>query len=376
MDPIPVSERARRLHRDSLVVDLHADTPSESFLDPAYDFAERHATGHLDLPRLREAGVDVQFLVAWVPANEAASPGASFRHAETLIDAIHGVAARTPGLRLATAAPEIHAAREAGDLAAVIGVEGGHAIENSLDKLRRLHQRGARYLTLTWNNSNDWADAAGDPPRHGGLTRFGRDVVRELNRLHMLVDVSHAADATLRDVLEVCAAPVVATHSNARARARHHRNLTDEQLRAIADTGGVIGVNAFPAFLDTDYGAAYDRIDAGAATLEARLRREHGDADRAAREARAWLDRALAALPPVPLSAMADHVEHIARVAGIDHVALGCDFDGIPATPAGLPHIGALPRLTEILLHRGWMDDDVRRLLGANVLRVLSTVLG
>ncbi|HEX7118109.1 MAG TPA: dipeptidase [Longimicrobiales bacterium] len=376
MDGIRVSERAQRLHRDGLVVDLHADTPTECFLDPEYDFGRRHTSGHVDLPRLHEGGVDVQFLIAWVPAELAATPGASFRHAERLIDAIHRVADRTPGVRLATDAAGIRAARRAGDVAALIGVEGGHAIENSLERLRTLHARGARYLTLTWNNTHDWADAAGDTPRHGGLSAFGRDVVRELNRLRMLVDLSHVAESTFWDALETSTAPVVATHSNAHRLARHHRNLTDEQLRAIGDTGGIIGVNAFPAFLDTDYGAAYERIAAETTALEARLRAELGDPARAHRDAIGWRDRALAALPPVPLAALADHVEHIARTAGVEHVALGCDFDGIPTTPRGLPHIGTLPRLTELLLRRGWSDDDLRRILGGNALRVIANVLG
>ncbi|HEX6940807.1 MAG TPA: dipeptidase [Longimicrobiales bacterium] len=371
-----ISDRARRLHGECVVVDLHADTPSECFLDEGYDFGERHDTGHVDLPRLRECGSGVQFLIAWVPAEMAAMPGASFHHANALVDAIHRVVARTPGVRLATDAAGIRAARDAGDVAAMIGVEGGHAIENSLERLRELHARGARYLTLTWNNTNDWADAAGDSPRHGGLTAFGREVVRELNRLRMLVDVSHVAESTFWDALDASSAPVVATHSNAFRLAEHHRNLSDDQLRAVADTGGVIGVNAFPAFLDTAYGAAYERIAADAAALEARLRTELGDAVRARQHARAWRDRELAALPPVPLAALADHVEHIAHTAGIEHVALGCDFDGIPTTPLDLPHIGALPRLTELLLRRGWSDDDIRRLLGGNALRVLSTVLG
>lgn len=375
MDADRISERARRLHREALVADLHADTPTEFFLDDAYDFGARHENGHVDLPRLREGGVCAQFLIAWVPAELAATPGASFRHAARLIDAIHRVVARTPGVRLATDAAGIHAARLAGDVAVLIGVEGGHAIENSLDNLRRLHEHGARYLTLTWNNTHDWADAAGDTPRHGGLAPFGRDVVRELGRLRMLVDVSHAADSTFWDVLEVSTAPVVATHSNARALARHHRNLTDDQIRAIAGTGGLIGVNAFPAFLDTDYGLAFSRIEAEAAALEARLRAGHGDPERARRDARAWRDRRIASLPPVPLDRMADHVEHIAAVAGPDHVALGCDFDGIAATPPELPHTGLLPRLTERLLRRGWSDDDLRRVLGGNVARVLSSVL-
>ena len=371
-----IFDRALRLHLDSIVVDLHADTPTEFFLEEGYDFGERTGRGHVDLPRLRDAGVDVQFLIAWVPAECATSPGASFQHAERLIAAIHSVVSRTPGVRIATNASEIRAARQAGEVAAMIGVEGGHAIENSLEKLRLLHDRGARYLTLTWNNSNDWADSSLDVQRHGGLTEFGREVIREMNRLHMLVDISHTSDETAWDVLEVSTAPVVATHSNARALADHPRNLTDDLIRAIAASRGIIGINAFPAFLDGEYGTAYHRLEDAAAALQAQLEKESGDPEAARREAQEWLHEEIAKLPQIPIDAFADHVEHIATVAGIDHVALGCDFDGIPSTPLGLPHVGALPRVTEVLLRRGWSDVDVRKLLGGNVLRILSDVLG
>ncbi|HEX7049169.1 MAG TPA: dipeptidase [Longimicrobiales bacterium] len=367
---------AARVHRDAVIVDTHADTPTEFFLEPGYDFGARHENGHIDLPRLREGGVGVQFLIAWVPAEKAELPGASFAHALELVDAIHRVIGRTAGARVVVDADGIAGARAAGDVAIMIGVEGGHAIENSIDNLRRLYARGVRYLTLTWNNHNDWADAAGPPPRHGGLTTFGRDVVREMNRLRMLVDVSHVAESTFYDALEVSAAPVIASHSCARALADHPRNLTDDQLRALARAGGVVGVNFFPTFLDARYGAAYARIDAERHAREARARAAHGDPDRARREAAAWLAARCAELPPVPITAVADHIQHIAATAGTDHVGLGSDFDGIPAVPDGLPDAAALPRLTELLLARGFDDDEVRKILGGNFLRVFRQVLG
>jgi membrane dipeptidase len=371
-----ISARARAIHASAWVVDAHADTPTEVFREPGYDFGRRMATGHVDLPRLREGGVDVQFLVSWVPAELAAIPGASFAHAIELVEAIHRVVERTPGVRIATDSAGIHAAREAGEVAVMIGVEGGHAIENSLDNLRRLHDRGARYLTLTWNNANDWADASMSPPRHGGLTPFGRDVVRELNRLRMLVDVSHVSDDTFDDVLAVSSAPVIASHSGARAIADHRRNLSDRQLRDLARAGGVVGVNFFPAFLDEAHGRAFDRIEAEARALEARLLASHGDVERARRDARAWRGRELARLPQVPASAIADHIDHIVQVAGIDHVGLGSDFDGIATVPSDLPDVSALPRLTEILLRRGYDEAAVGQVLGGNFLRVIGLVLG
>lgn len=371
-----ISEHARRLHDEALVIDLHADTPTEFFLQPDYEFGRRNSTGHLDLPRLRDGGIDVQFLISWVPAELADIPGASFDHAMRLVEAIHQVVGRTPGVRVVTDVAGIRAAREAGETAVLIGVEGGHAIENSLENLRALHSRGARYLTLTWNNANDWADSSCAPPRHGGLTPFGREVVRELNALRMLVDVSHVAESTFDAVLETSAAPVIASHSCARALADHPRNLTDRQIRDLAANGGVVGVNFFPTFLDTEYGIAFSRIEEEASAMERRLHATHGDRERARREARAWRDNAFRELPPIPVETVADHIDHIAQVGGIDHVGLGSDFDGIATVPDGLPDVSALPVLTEVLLRRGYGDDEIEKVLGGNFLRVLSAVIG
>lgn len=370
------SDAARKLHRAAIVIDAHADTPSEFFLRPGYDFSSRHTEGHLDLPRLRDGGVDLQFLIAWVPAEYAEVDGASYRHAMTLIDSIHRTLEATAGTRLVTDTAAFHQARAAGEVAFMIGVEGGHAIENSLEKLAQLHARGARYLTLTWNNANDWADSSAEPPRHGGLTPFGREVVRELNRLRMLVDISHVAPSTFYQVLETSTAPVIASHSCARALAEHHRNLDDDQLRALADAGGIVGINFFPAFLDTAHGTAFEKLEAETKRLEQQLRRTTGDEERARDEARAWRTAQLATLPPVPVEAVIRHIDHMVQVAGIDHVALGSDFDGIATTPAGLPDIAALPTLTELLLRQGYDGESIRKVLGGNCLRLLETVLG
>lgn len=373
---LEAGERARQLHREAIVIDLHADTPSEFFLEPDYDFGARHTTGHIDLPRLREGGISAQFFIAWVP-EEKAAPGVAFDHAMELVEAIHRVVGRTPGIRLVTSCAGLLDAVREGEVAALIGVEGGHAIENSIEKLEALYDRGARYMTLTWNNANDWADASCSPPRHGGLTAFGRQVVQAMNRLGMLVDVSHVSEDTFWDVLETTSAPVIASHSNARALADHSRNLRDEQLRALAQNGGVVGVNFFPTFLDARYAAGYERIEREATALRERLTRQYGDARRARAEARRWFEAEVAArLEPVPLTKLADHIEHIVQVAGIDHVGLGSDFDGIETLPAGLRDASDVPRLTELLLQRGWGEAEVKKLLGGNVLRVLGAVLG
>jgi membrane dipeptidase len=375
-DQLAPSNAAMRLHRDAIVIDAHADTPSEFFLRPDYDFGSRHTEGHIDLPRLRDGGVDLQFLIAWIPAELAGVQGASFRHALTLIDAIHRTVDTTPGVTLVTDVDAFHQARAAGDVAAMIGVEGGHAIENSLERLAELHDRGARYLTLTWNNANDWADSSAEPPRHGGLTPFGREVIRALNRHRMLVDISHVATTTFYHVLETSTAPVIATHSCARALAEHHRNLDDDQLRALAGAGGMVGINFFPAFLDTGHGAAFERLEAETAELENAIRTRTGDPERARAEARSWRANGLTQLPSVPVETIVRHIDHIVDVAGIDHVALGSDFDGIATTPEGLPDMAALPILTELLLRQGYDDASIRKVLGGNLLRLLRTVVG
>lgn len=371
-----LTERARALHHDAIVIDAHADTPSEYFLLPDYDFGMRHEDGHLDLPRLREGGVDLQFLIAWVPAELAAQPGASFEHAVTLCRTIHRTIAATPGARLVEDCAGFRQAREGGEVAFMIGVEGGHAIDNSLERLRELHALGARYLTLTWNNANDWADSSAEPARHGGLTEFGKEVVRELNRLRMLVDLSHVARSTFYQALEVSEAPVIASHSCAHALAAHHRNLDDHQLRTLAEAGGVVGVNYFPAYLDIAHSNAFDEVEARTAALRAEIELTTGDPGEALRRSRAWRAERLVELPPVGAATIVEHIDHIIQVAGIDHVALGSDFDGIATVPTDLPDCAALPYLTELLARRGYDDTAIRKILGGNLLRVLERVVG
>jgi len=368
-----VASRAERLHRAALVIDLHADTPSHSLLRPRYDFSRRHRRGHVDLPRLRDGGVDAQFFIAFVSDEYGGRDDAAFRHAMRQVEAVRRMVERTPGIRLATSAADIEAAAADGEVAALIGVEGGHAIGTSLDRLRAFYDLGARYLTLTWNNTNEWADACCSPPRHGGLSPFGRAVIAEMNRLGMLVDLSHVAESTFWAAIETTSAPVIVSHSNARALADHPRNLTDRQLRAITANGGVIGVNFYAAFLDASLAPWCERIQARAEALARRLRRWHHPA-RARKLAEQWADRRLARLPAVPLDAVVDHIRYMADVAGPAHVALGSDFDGIRVTPRGLEDVSRLPRLTELLVRRGFNDDEIRGILGANFLRVFRSV--
>lgn len=386
--PHGVSAAALAVYEAAVVIDAHNDMPSK-VLDNAYDPDVRHAPGfaagqgHTDLPRLLESGITAQWMAAWVDASYAQrTPDGSFARALELVDVVLGWTGRHPGvLRLVTTGTEVRRAKEGGWIAILLGVEGGHAIEASLDKLSALHARGVRYLTLTWNNGNAWAGSSigADGTSTGGLTPFGRLVIREMERLGMLVDVSHVSSATLRDTLMTAQGPVIASHSCARALADHPRNLTDDELRAIAATGGIVNVNFYSRFLDPAYLAATRDRDAALSRLRSTLTAEGGagvDAATVDAAIAAERDRLAGTLPATPLAVLLDHVDYIARTAGIEYVGLGSDFDGISAVPIGLDDVTALPRLAQGLLDRGYGTTDVARVLGGNMLRVMEVVLG
>ena len=378
--PSGVSERAWQLYRDAIVIDTHNDMPSK-VVDDGYDPDVAHSSveGHTDLPRLLRSGLTAQFFAAWVDAPYAdAHPDGSFARAVTLIESIHAFVDRNPRqLAFATTAGDVRRAKRDGTVAILIGVEGGHAIESSLDKLRQLYQRGARYMTLTWNNGNTWAGSSigVNGTRTGGLTDFGKEVIREMNRLGMLVDLSHVSDATLADAIAVSDAPVIASHSSARTLSDHPRNLRDEQLRAIADTGGIVCVNFYPRFLDSRYAHAMREMD-DTIRADSEARRAAGEDEDRVREAAAAIRAELQPrIPAMPLSVLIDHFDHIARVAGVDHVGIGSDFDGISAVPAQMEDVTALARIVDALLERGYSASDVTKMLGANVMRVMEQVL-
>ncbi|MFL5619798.1 MAG: dipeptidase [Gemmatimonadaceae bacterium] len=377
-----VSPRALRVYRDAFVIDTHNDMPSR-ILDDGYDPDVRHAPGfgpkegQTDLPRLIESGLTAEFMSAWVDAPYAARPGASVERAMQHISTIHAWVDRHPDrLLFATTAVDVRRAKREGKIAIFIGVEGGHAIESSLERLRELHARGARYLTLTWNNGLSWAGSSigEDGTRKGGLTSFGRDVVHEMNRLGMLVDISHVSDSTFYDAIAASSAPVIASHSSARALSDFPRNLSDDQLRAIARNGGVVNVNFYSRFLDSEYRARAEAVDAQIAT-ERRALRSGLDSAAAAARLSSRRDSLLAAVPQTPFSVLIDHIDHIARVAGVDHVGIGSDFDGVSALPMGMEDVSRLPRIAQALLDRGYSEQDVKNILGGNMLRVMERVL-
>jgi len=366
------------VHYAFLVIDTHADTP-QRFLDEGWDFAAPLGTGMLSLDAAKAGGLDAEFFAIWV---EPKYSGEYASRAFELMEAVREQAHRhRERMRLCRTPKEILTARAEGRFAALMGIEGGHAIENSLDNLREFYKLGARYMTLTWSNSNEWADSSGDlddptVQHHNGLSKFGREVVREMNRLGMMVDISHVSDKTFLDVMETTAAPVIASHSSCRALTNAPRNLTDDMLRAIAKNNGVVMVNFYSGFLsdawrkaryaqEPERAAAYAELNARC-VAEKRLPFFHEELA---------IDRRFAALiPPVPLDALIDHFDHIAQVAGIDHVGIGTDFDGISAMPAGLHSAADLPKVTAALMARGYTPEQMQKLLGGNLMRVLNDV--
>jgi membrane dipeptidase len=372
-DPFGVAQ-PEDVHATALVIDNHADTP-QRVLDEAWDFTGPLGHGHLNLATARAGNLAAEFFAIW--PEPTAWQGRCAQRALALIDAVLNQVRRHPAeLALCTSPQEILAAQAAGKFAILLGLEGGHAIENSLDLLRRYHALGVRYMTLTWANSNDWAGSSGDQGSLRGLADFGREVIAEMNRLGMMIDVSHASDRTLADVLAVTRAPILATHSCARALCDSPRNLTDEQLRAIAANGGAVMVNFYSAFVDENYRQAV-------VALKPERQRAHDAlaAEYAARgepipfHASNRIDREFAArIPRPPFESLIAQFEHIIRVAGIDHVGIGSDFDGISSLPEDIDSAADLPKITAALMERGHSAEDLHKLLGGNLMRIFAAV--
>jgi membrane dipeptidase len=366
------------VHHTSLVIDTHADTP-QRFLDEGWDFAGPLGTGMLSLDTAKAGGLDAEFFAIWVEPKYAGNyAGRAFELMEAVREQAHRHRDR---MRLCRNPKEILTARAEGKFAVLMGIEGGHAIENSLDNLRAFYKLGARYMTLTWSNTNEWADSSGDlddptVQHHNGLSKFGRDVVREMNRLGMMVDVSHVSDKCFWDVLETTAAPVIASHSSCRALTNAARNLTDEMLQAVAKNNGVMMVNFYSGFLSEAWRTArYEQETARKAAYAELYARCHAEGRVALFHEELAIDRHFAAqIPPAPLDALIDHFDHVVQIAGIDHVGIGTDFDGISAMPEGLHSAADLPKVTAALMARGYTSEQMQKLLGGNLMRVFSDV--
>jgi membrane dipeptidase len=369
-----ISERARKLHFSSMVVDTHDDT-TQRFLDGDFDLVPRNASGSIDIPRMREGGLGAIFFSIWIPS-KITGPDA-VKRALDQIDAVREHVAKHPAdITRATTAAEIREAHKQGKIAALMGVEGGHMIAADLGVLRSFAALGVRYMTLTHSGNDEWADSSTDQPAHNGLTDFGRDVVREMNRLGVIVDISHVSDKTFYDALAVSKAPLFASHSSCRALCDHPRNMTDEMIKDLAAKGGVIQINYHVGFLSQDFRNAEKRDPEIDKSIAAEVQKRCGDkegcqlieGDKITREYIAQ-----GKLPRVEWTKIIEHIDHAVKVAGVDHVGLGSDFDGANM-PFGMEDASKLPQITEALLRKGYSEDDVRKILGENTLRVMEEV--
>ncbi len=365
-------QRALQIHRRAIVIDTHNDvtTPmTNNFFDLGGTPPTPYRT---NIERMKKGGLTAEFFSLYIRPWYVEN-GGSTRRTLDMIDAVYRAVERHPrDLMIATSVADIRRAKQQGKIACLMGIEGGHAIEDSLSTLREFYRLGVRYMTLTWNNTNNWADAGRGEKKYGGLNDFGREVVSEMNRLGMLVDVSHVSDETMSDALDVSKAPIIASHSSARAISNVPRNIPDDLLRRIAKNGGVVHINFYSGFVDTDTVAPQSRardekLKAQQDAIDAKYK---DDPERRAEESDK-LEQANP-LPPLPLAKLMDHFEHVIKVAGIDHVGIGADFDGANDMPQGAEDVSMLPNITYELLKRGYSEQDIRKVLGGNLLRAMA----
>ncbi len=365
------------IHRDALVADLHSDTAMRMLEGVA--IGQRNDTGHMDIPRLRDGGINLQVFACYVPAG--LPPQKSKDKAESMIDAIEReVAANHDTIAICRTASEAESIIDSGKIAAFIGIENGEAIMSNLDILLHFYDRGVRYMTLTHTKSTDWCISSADnAPAFHGLTDFGRDVVCTMNDLGMLVDVSHIAVSAFEEVIKATKQPIIASHSCVHAICDHNRNLTDEQLRTLADSGGMVGINFLPIFLSQNYKqAALTRVAEHQHELDA-IKEKYAD-DFDAQENALWAQVGKILRPlsmaEVTVGTIVDHIDYIAKLIGTDYVGLGSDFDGVTVLPTGMEDCTKVPAITEELVRRGYVEADIRKILGGNFMRVFRQVCG
>lgn len=365
-------QRALQIHRRAIVIDTHNDVTTPMTNDDFDLSGTPPAPYRTSIERMKKGGLTAEFFSLYVKPWYV-EHGGSTRRTLDMIDSVYRAVERHPrDLMLATSVADIRRAKRQGKIAALMGIEGGHAIEDSLPTLRQFYRLGVRYMTLTWNNTNNWADAGRGEKKHNGLSDFGEEVVREMNRLGMLIDVSHVSDKTMSDALDISKAPIIASHSSARALSNVPRNIPDDLLKRIAKNGGVVQVNFYSVFVDTQ------TVSPQSAERDRRLKAQQdaidekykNDPERRAEES----DKLEAAnpLPPLPISKLIDHIDHIVKVAGIDHVGIGADFDGANDMPEGAQDVSMLPNITYELLKRGYSERDIRKILGENFLRAFA----
>ena len=372
-----IAERAHNLHFSSVVLDTHDDTTQRLLFSKTFDLGKRNPDGHVDIPRMREGGMNAIFFSIWVDGRTLGPP--AVQKALDQIDAVHeNVKKYSNDLVFCRTAAEVREAHKNGKIAALIGVEGGHMIGNDVRMVRVFGDLGVRYMTLSHFYNDEWADSSTDKPVHNGLTDYGKEIVREMNRQGIMVDISHVSDKTFYDALEVSKAPLIASHSSCRALCNHPRDMSDEMITALAAKGGVIQINYERSFIDQGYKDAFDKYAGGvvAPKYEEEIRKKCGDdLDCSSRETQKVMTALIAEgkLPHVSWEKIIDHIDHVAKLAGPDHVGLGSDFDGADM-PDGLEDCSKLPKITEALLRKGYSENDIRKILGGNTLRVMEQV--
>jgi membrane dipeptidase len=367
-----ISERAHKLHFSSIVLDTHDDT-TQRFFTNTFDLGKRNPDGHVDIPRMREGGMNAIFFSIWIDGRIMGPP--AVEKAVDQIDAVReNVRKNSNDMMLARTAADVRRAHDQGKIAALVGVEGGHMIGNDIRVVRIFADLGVRYITLTHFYNDEWADSSTDKPAHNGLTDFGKDVVREMNRQGILVDISHVSDKTFYDALEVSKAPLIASHSSCRALCNHVRDMSDDMIKALAAKGGVIQINYERSFLDQAYKDAYDKETGGVVQHLNELTKNCNNDEACISREMAKLNQKLMAegkLPHVSWERIVDHIDHAVKLVGADHVGLGSDFDGADM-PDGMEDCSKLPKITEALLRKGYSDSDVREILAENTLRILE----
>ena len=367
-----IAERARKLHFSSIVLDTHDDT-TQRFFTKDFDLGKRNPDGHIDIPRMREGGMNAIFFSIWIDGRIMGPP--AVQKALDQIDAVHeNVIKYSQDMVFCRTAEEVRRAHAQGKIAALIGVEGGHMIGNDIRVLRMFGDLGVRYMTLSHFYNDEWADSSTDKPAHNGLTEYGKEIVREMNRQGIMVDISHVSDKTFYDALEVSKAPLIASHSSCRALCNHVRDMSDDMIKALAAKGGVIQINYEKSFIDQAYKDASDKVSGGVVGQLNQLEKDCNNDQECVNRKLSELQKQMIAegkLPHVSWERIIDHIDHAAKLVGADHVGLGSDFDGA-TMPEGMDDCTHLPQITEALMRRGYKDDDIRKILGGNLLRVME----
>jgi membrane dipeptidase len=367
-----ISDQARQLHFSSIVVDTHDDTTQRLFSND-FDLGQRNPSGHIDIPRMREGGLGAIFFSIWIDGRTMGAP--AIQKALDQIDAVQqNVRKYSRDLALARTADDVRRAHEQGRIAVLMGIEGGHMLGNDIRMVRIYSDLGVRYMTLSHFYNDEWADSSTDKPAHNGLTDYGKQIVTEMNRQGMLVDISHVSDKTFYDALAISKAPLIASHSSCRALVNHPRDMSDDMIKALAAKGGVIQINYEKSFIDQGYKDAADKVSGGVVATMDQLKKECGDDEACIGKKMGEEEKKATAegkLPHVSWERIVDHIDHAVKLVGADHVGLGSDFDGANM-PEGMEDVTHIPQITGALLKKGYSEADVRKILGENTLRVLA----